>query len=134
MPDQLAQLAEPCGRRRIDSTVFSDVAGYCLRMARPIEMLTPEEAGTATEIILSQVVIFGEDVSWDWSLCSPAHDRALAVSAYRSRLSEPPEILEAAVRLTLVKVGLELKGDPVERSTMNSLRSVRYRVGPADQY
>ena len=103
-------------------------------MARPIEMLTPEEAGTATEIILSQVVIFGEDVSWDWSLCSPAHDRALAVSAYRSRLSEPPEILEAAVRLTLVKVGLELKGDPVERRTMNSLRSVRYRVGPADQY
>lgn len=99
-------------------------------MPAPIETLPLVQARLATEIRLIQIVVAGDDASWDWELHEHAHSQPLAVSAYRSSRSEPRETLEEAVRLTLAKVGVTISGAPLEVTMQNDLTTLRYRVTP----
>lgn len=103
--------------------------GTVRTVAKPIEMLEDDEIRLATEIVLNQIFVFGDDVSWDWELRSLSRREPLAVNAYRSTLSEPPENLEISVGLTLERVGLQLEGEPVKQRVSGTIFSRRYRVG-----
>lgn len=106
---------------------------YRTKMVRPIEVLPLEEARAANDLMVAQVAILDDQVSWDWTLRSLAKRDPIAENAYRSTLSEPRSILELAIGLTLRKVGLKLQGDPVEESMTGGLISLRYLVSPEAQ-
>ncbi|GAA4350969.1 hypothetical protein GCM10023087_18010 [Microbacterium rhizosphaerae] len=106
---------------------------YGTKMVCPIEVLPLEEARAANDLVVAQVAILDDQVSWDWTLRSLAKRDPIAENAYRSTLSEPRSTLELAIDLTLRKVGLKLQGDPVEESMIGGLISLRYLVSPETQ-